>query len=309
LLFDEEKNPSGFIIDSNSIFKKFVIEFNDYKEMVDAVSTSEFVQKSIKYLGEDDKQRKLVDFAKSFELKAPSKNQEDWTLSFEWHDELEGVRLFNDAIRQTLSNLKNVSKASVNDLADAIDVRNTQNLEKLRTKLSVIKQIQIINSKQRIQYLLEQSAIAKEVGIETNRLDANALSQSSQNAISLSVNSSDVPFYLRGFKAIDKEILLIKNRSEEEHLLNSSVYLAAKEEILSLEKSLSSSQLRKISEVIVSDNVNDWVEFDLGIADVKSNKKPILYVALSIIFGGMVGVMYVVISNAIRNRKEWLAKS
>jgi LPS O-antigen subunit length determinant protein (WzzB/FepE family) len=194
-------------------------------------------------------------------------------------------------------------------LADAIDVRNTQNLEKLRTKLSVIKQIQIINSKQRIQYLLEQSAIAKEVGIETNRLDANALSQSSQNAISLSVNSSDVPFYLHGFKAIDKEILLIKNRSEEEHLLNSSVYLAAKEEILSLEKSLSSSQLRKISEVIVSDNVNDWVEFDLGIADVKSNKKPILYVALSIIFGGMVGVMYVVISNAIRNRKEWLAKS
>ena len=29
LLFDEQKNPSGFIIDSNSIFKKFVIEFND----------------------------------------------------------------------------------------------------------------------------------------------------------------------------------------------------------------------------------------------------------------------------------------
>ncbi|MBT7375155.1 MAG: hypothetical protein HN817_04420, partial [Porticoccaceae bacterium] len=192
LLFDEEKNPSGFIIDSNSIFKKFVIEFNDYKEMVDAVSTSEFAQKSIKYLGEDDKQRKLVDFAKSFELKAPSKNQEDWTLSFEWHDELEGVRLFNDAIRQTLSNLKNVSKASVNDLADAIDVRNTQNLEKLRTKLSVIKQLQIIDSKRHIQYLLEQSAIAKELGIETNSLDANALSQSSQNAISLSVNSNDV---------------------------------------------------------------------------------------------------------------------
>ena len=326
LLFDEEKNPSGFIIDSNSIFKKFVIEFNDYKEMVDAVSTSEFAQKSIKYLGEDDKQRKLVDFAKSFELKAPSKNQEDWTLSFEWHDELEGVRLFNDAIRQTLSNLKNVSKASVNDLADAIDVRNTQNLEKLRTKLSVIKQLQIIDSKRHIQYLLEQSAIAKELSIETNSLDANALSQSSQNAISfsldanalsqssqnaisLSVNSSDVPFYLRGFKAIDKEILLIKSRSEEEHLLNAADYLEAKEKILSLEKSLSSSQLRKISEVIASENVNDWVEFDLGIADVKSNKKPKLYVALSILFGGMVGVMYVVISNAIRNRKERLAKS
>ena len=309
LLFDEQKNPSGFIIDSDSIFKKFVIEFNDYKEMLDAVRTSEFVQKSIKDLGEDDKQRELIDFAKSFELKPPSRNQENWTLSFEWHDDLEGVRLFNDAIRQTLSNITNVSKASVNDLADAIDVRNTQNLEKLRTKLSVIKQIQIIHSKRHIQYLLEQSAIAKELGIETNRLDANALSQSSQNAISLSVNSNDVPFYLRGYKAIDKEILLIKSRSEEEHLLNASVYLATKEEILSIETSLSSSQLRKISEVIASENVNDWVEFDLGIADVKSQKKPILYVALSILLGGIVGAMYVVISNAIRNRKERLAKS
>lgn len=304
LLFDEEKNPSGFIIDSNSIFKKFVIEFNDYKEMVDAVSTSEFAQKSIKYLGEDDKQRKLVDFAKSFELKAPSKKQEDWTLSFEWHDEFEGVRLFNDAIRQTLSNLKNVSKASVNDLADAIDVRNTQNLEKLRTKLSVIKQLQIIDSKRHIQYLLEQSAIAKELSIETNSLDANALSQSSQNAISLSVNSNDVPFYLRGYKAIDKEIALIESRSDEIKLLIADGYIKTREEISSLETDLSSSQLRNAAEVIGNDIPNDWVHFDLAIADIKSQKKSMLYVVLSIVLGGMVGVMYVLISNAVRKRKE-----
>ena len=71
----------------------FIAEFNDYEEMVDAVSTSEFVQKSIKDLDDDDKQRALIDFAKAFELKAPSKNEENWTLSFEWHDDLEGAKL------------------------------------------------------------------------------------------------------------------------------------------------------------------------------------------------------------------------
>ena len=309
MLYDLEKNPNGYIFDSASVFKMFIAEFNDYEEMVDAVSTSEFVQKSIKDLDDDDKQRALIGFAKAFELKAPSKNEENWTLSFEWHDDIEGTKLFNDAIRQTLSNTKNISVSNVNELAKAIDIRNTRNLEQLRNKLSLIEKNQIDINKKRTQYLLEQSAIAKELGIETNRLDANALSQSSQNAISLSVNSNDVPYYLRGYKAIEKEVALIESRSDEDNLLISDGYIKTKEEIISLETDLSSSQLRNAAEVIANDIPNDWVQFDLSIADVKSQKKSMLYVALSIVLGGMVGAMYVLISNAVRKRKESSAKA
>ena len=42
---------------------------------------------------------KESDFAKAFELKASSKDEENWSLSFEWHDDIEGAKLFNDAIR------------------------------------------------------------------------------------------------------------------------------------------------------------------------------------------------------------------
>ena len=302
-------NQFTLSIDDESIFKIFIVEFNDYEEMADAVSASEFVQKSIKDLDDDDKQRALIDFAKAFELKAPSKNKENGTLSFEWHDATEGAKLFDDAIRQTISNIKNISVSNVKELAEAIDIRNTRNLEQLRNKLSLIKKNQIDRNKKRIQYLREQSAIAKELGIETNRLDANALSQSSQNAISLSVNSNDVPYYLRGYKAIDKEISLIESRSDDENLLIADGYIKVKEEIASLEKDLSSSQLRNAAEVIANDIPNDWVQFDLSIADVKSQKKSMLYVALSIVLGGMVGAMYVLISNAVRKRKEQLAKA
>ena len=304
-----KSNNFSLSIDENSMFKMFIAEFNDYEEMVDAVSKSEFVQKSIKDLEDGDKERALIDFAKAFELKAPSKNEENWTLSFEWHDDIEGRQLLNEAISQTLSNIRNVTQANFNDLAEAIDIRNTLNLEKLRNKLSIIEKNQIDRNKKRVQYLREQSAIAKELGIETNRLDANALSQSSQNAISLSVNSNDVPFYLRGYKAIDKEIALIESRSDEERLLTADGYIQTKEEIVSLETDLSSSQLRKAAEVIANDIPNDWVQFDLAIADVKSQKKSMLYVALSIVLGGMVGAMYVLISNAVRKRKESSAKA
>ena len=309
MLYDLEKNPNGYIFDSASVFKMFIAEFNDYDEMVDAVSTSEFVQKSIKDLDDDDKQRALIDFAKAFKLEVPSKNLKNWTMSFEWHDDIEGAKLFNVAIRQTLSNTKNISVSNVNELAKAIDIRNTRNLEQLRNKISLIEKNQIDINKKRTQYLLEQSAIAKELGIETNRLDANALSQSSQNAISLSVNSNDVPYYLRGYKAIEKEVALIENRSAEDNLLISDGYIKTKEEIISLETDLSSSQLRNAAEVIANDIPNDWVQFDLSIADVKSQKKSMLYVALSIVLGGMVGAMYVLISNAVRKRKESSAKA
>ena len=304
-----KSNQFSSSVDGNSIFKMFIAEFNDYEEMVDTVGKSEFVQKSIKDLDDEDKQRALIDFAKAFELKAPSKNEENWTMSFKWHDASEGAKLFNHAILQTLSETKNTSVSNINDLAEAIDIRNTRILEKLRNKLSLIKRNQVDRNKKRIQYLAEQSAIAKELGIETNRLDANALSQSSQNAISLSVNSNDVPFYLRGYKAIDKEIALIESRSDEEKLLIADGYIQTKEEIISLETDLSSSQLRMAAEVIANDITNDWVQFDLSIADVKSQKKSMLYVALSIVLGGMVGTMYVLISNAVRKRKEQLAKA
>ena len=309
LLYQAEENPNGFIFDSASVFKMFILEFNDYEEMVDAVGKSEFVQKTIKDLDDNGKQRALISFAKAFKLEALSKNEGIWTLTYEWHDELEGMRLSKDAFLQTLSNIKNRSVSNINDLANALDIQNTINIDKLRNKISIIKENQINKNKKRIQYLLEQAAIAKELGIETNGLDSNALSQTSNNVISLSVTPNDIPYYLRGYKAINKEISLIENRSDEENLLNADGYLQTLEELFSLETDLTPSQLRNASEVIANDNANDWVEFNFDFANVKSQKKSSVYVALSIALGGMVGVMYVLILNAIRKRKQNLANA
>ena len=309
LLFDGETNPNGYRIDSDSIFEQFVVEFNDYEEMVDALSSSEYVQEAIKNLDEIDKQGVLIAFAKSFELKAPTKNVENWHLSFEWHDDLEGRQLLKDAILKTLVNIRNAAKENIDVLATAVDTRNSRELESLHNEMSLIENKQMGRDKKRIQYLIEQSAIAKELGIERNKLDPNGLTQSSENGISLSFNSIDVPYYLRGYKAIDKEIELIRNRTQEQMLLSADNYLELKEKVVSLENDLASSQLRDASKTIEIDNPNDWVEFDMALADSKSQRKSKLYVALSIVSGGMIGVLFVLVSNAVRKRRERLAKA
>ena len=309
LLFDGVTNPNGYRIDSDSIFEQFVVEFNDYEEMVDALSSSEYVQEAIKNLDEIDKQGVLIAFAKSFELKAPTKNVENWHLSFEWHDDLEGRQLLKDAILKTLVNIRNAAKENIDVLATAVDTRNSRELESLHNEMSLIENKQMGRDKKRIQYLIEQSAIAKELGIERNKLDPNGLTQSSKNGISLSFSSIDVPYYLRGYKAIDKELELIRNRTQEQMLLSANNYLALKERVVSLENDLASSQLRDASKTIEIDNPNDWIEFDMALADSKSQRKSKLYVALSIVSGGMIGVLFVLVSNAVRKRRERLAKA
>ena len=309
MLYNKDDNPSGYIINSDSIFKTFVFEFNDYKEIAKVLSTSDFIQKIMDDLEDNEKQKVLIDFAKSFKLKAPSNNLENWVLSFEWHDDLEGLRLLNDAIRQTLLKVRNVTKSDIENLAQAIESRNSRALESLRNDLSVIVQNQILSDNKRIQYLTEQSLIAAELGYATNTLDSNSLFRSPPD-INLSGGSwNEPPYYLRGYKAIDKEILIIRGRSEEAKSLVAKGYLETSEKILSLERNLSSSQLRKASKMIANDNINEWIEFDLALSNVKSLKNSRQLVALFIVLGGMVGAIYVLISNVFRKRRAQLAEA
>ena len=60
-----KSNEFSFSVDDNSIFKMYIAEFNDYKEMVDAIGTSEIVQNSIKDLDDNAKRRALIGIAKS----------------------------------------------------------------------------------------------------------------------------------------------------------------------------------------------------------------------------------------------------
>ena len=290
--------------DAMSIFQMFVSEYRDYEEILMVLQRDEFVKQAISELDDYDKRVAMSKFAKKFSLVPPSKASDEWLLSFVWHDADAGKILFSEALLITLENVKAAVIANINTLAHSIDSRDQRQLETLRVELNLLKQKQDARIKKRIHYLMEQSAIAKELGIATNRLDANALSQSQTNGVSLNISSSDVPFYLRGFKAIDKEVSLIKSRSEEHQLLVTVDYLEIKEKILSLENSLSSEQLRNTLKLIENDNPADWVEFNLALADIVSQKNSVLYIVLSAMLGGMIGVIYVLVASATGKRNQ-----
>jgi len=299
LYFDKESNAGGFKFDTETVFENFVAEFNDYDEMLEVISEVEIVKQSIKDLDDIDKKRALIDFYKKIKI---IKNKNNWVLQFDWHDDYEGRRLFSNAIKKTLFTIHNKTKKNFLDLVRTVEIQNSLELEKLKNySTNAVLQIEKEKLKKRVKFLDEQSAIATELGIDSSKLSAFAFSQTSSN--------TEVPYYLRGYKAINKEIALIKSRSDKEIMLMADDVVLYNEKIAFLQNDISSSQLKNVAKAIDSINPENWVNFDMELADAKSQKKSMLYVALSMVLGGMVGVIYVLISNSIRKSKGQLAKA
>jgi len=309
LHFDKVLNNDGFAFNSESIFNDFIAEFNDYEEMVNVLSEDEFVKQSIKDLDYSDKKKALIQFAKEFEIVPPlnKKENENWLLKFKWHNDYEGRRLFSNAIQKTLINIQKNKNKIIYDLVKVVETENSFQLETLQDDLKAIMQAEKITLKKRVNFLYEQYAIAIQLGIETNKLDARVLPQNPPQVF-FGINPND-PYYLRGSKAIKKEIELIESRNEEDILPISDGYEKLYKEIASLQNDNSLTQLKIMANLIEDDDARNWIEFDMQLADSKSLNKPMLYNALSIALGLMVGVINVLISNAIRKRKGQSAKA
>jgi len=142
--------------------------------------------------------------------------------------------------------------------------------------LMINKNLKINKDVKRLEYLLEQSKIAKELDLKENQVDSINLSQTN---VSLNINNNDVAYYLRGSKAIDKEISLIRNRK----------YVS----FLDIEKLINS----------IKDNKIKWVDYNIYLAESKPIKDSKLLLMISIVSGLIIGVFYVLISHAIKSRK------
>ena len=263
-----DENLNGYVINANTIFNLFENEFNDYEELIEVIKDSSFVIEALKGLNEIEKKNKIIEYSKLFEIKH-SEDEENKFFIFKWHDSLEGSLLLEKAIDMVLLNTNKTISSDLKKLAISLDLRNERRSDFLQSRLNMLLSQQLEINKKRIHFLTEQSAIARELGIDSNILDVKALSQtnvitdkSDTKLTQFNINTDDSQFYLRGYQAIEKEISLIKNRSNEEQLLSSQEYINITSEIIQIENDLSAIQLRNYLGII--DNYdNSWLIYDL----------------------------------------------
>ena len=237
----------------NSIFlNKFYKELIDFEEFIEVISDTDNVKNNISNFNIDQQKVELFKYANLLEVI----NKEDkLVLNFEWHNSGEAINILEDTINLTLLNLE---KKTFKDFD---------------LNLEISKKRAIRKDMERLDYLLEQSLIAKELDISENQVDNVKLSQSN---VSFNINTSDLAYYLRGYKAIDMEIKLIKKR-------NYAKYSNLEQEL---------SELKKL-------NIN-WINYNIYLVKSKLIKDTRLILIISIMLGLIIGVIYVAIQNAFK---------
>jgi len=251
-------NQIDLLIQINqSNLTKFVNELEDYEEFLLSIKNTKKIQENILKLNIEDQEKETFRYAKLLEIVKPKKEEEKYTINFTWHDPNEAKKILQDALNLTSKNLKR-----------SIDLELSQRLE---YKKKLLFNDELI----RLDYLNEQSAIAKELNIIDNQIDNVNLSQSS---VSLNINTADIAYYLRGYKAIDKEIELIQNR---EH------------------------QNLKFIEQEINDLKNTeikFAEYNIDLMNSNGLKNTKLILSISILLGLIVGIFYVLITNALQSQ-------
>jgi LPS O-antigen subunit length determinant protein (WzzB/FepE family) len=256
-----QSNHSNHSITSNEIIlDRFIYELKDYEEFLFNLKNIKKFKEDIKNLSIEDQEKALFKYAKLLQIVKPKKKETNYTLNFKWHDTDEAKKIFQDTLNLVMNNM-------IKSIA-----------EQLKQTLEFEKKMIFQKDRKKLDFLSEQSSIAKELDISDNQVDGANLYQSN---LSLNINSNnitDTTYYLRGYKAIDKEIELIQNRDYQ-----SLKFI--EQEIDKFEKS-----------------EDKFVDYNVYLIQTKSlkNTKPILMI--SIILGLIIGVFYVLISNTFKSQ-------
>ena len=245
---------------SNQLYlDKFINELEDYEEFLLIIQNTKKIQEHLSKLNIKDQEKELFKYAKSLKIVPPKKNEQNYIINFTWHNSEEAQKILQDTLNLVSKNLK-----------ERIHLEFEQILE-------FEKRLLLNTDKIRLNYLREQSAIAKELNIIDNQIDNVNLSQSS---VSLNINTADIAYYLRGYKAIDKEIELIESRDYQNLKL--------------IEQEVNSFKAQNIK-------LADYNVYLMGVKLLKDTK---LILVISILLGFIVGIFYVLISNAFQPKKR-----
>ena len=240
-------------VNTKDIYNKFVKNLSNYGEVMNIFEKNKYIKKQISQLTELDKKNILYRYSQS--IKINRIDDETAIILFPWHNSKEGKEILTELINLVKKNLKK------------------EVFLELNSRVDLIKSITERNNLIRVDYLSEQNEIAKELNISDNQI---------LNLYQLNINMSqdDIAYYLRGYKAIEKEIELIKSRD----------FRVIK-------------NVKKLINSLESNNQIKWINFNLYSIKTNSINNFKRNLTLSIIMGLLVAVSYILISRAYHSFK------
>ena len=285
----------GKFITGERLLDIFIREFNDYRELRQAVTAVSPAVLEADFDSQEDRERVIIALARDFTL-APGKNETAHSIQFEGTDPDEIRAILNRAVADINRSVAQATRVNIENLRESTRVGIMNEIEQVQSTLdSKIRayQYEVAGT---VAYLREQAAIARELGIEQGDVG----SPRDQAGVSVTVETQR-PFYTRGYRAIEKEIALIEGRSPESYGYYIEGYrdLVERRELLLTDTRV--GQIDRALDQLPLGEDFQAVIIDLDLMDIESKTKAPLILALSIVLGGMVAVLYVLIRSGFQN--------
>jgi len=273
------------IVKFNLIEKNDFNDINDYEEAVIKLASEIKVEisDSFKKISDDD-----------------FKNENTYVLKFIYNDIDKWKQALSFVIVEANKNINKIVKKRFNSITNTLIQKDKFEIEDINTEinLEVVKYEQAI--KNELAYLKEQAVIARELGIKNNTLETETYSSPAN--IVTNVNSHDRPLYYRGYKAIEKTINLIENRSEKKTFIPNILELEMKKRVIQMNKDTARAVKLFFNTPISQDNFKA-ARINFATTSFEKINNEYLFYIIFIIIGSIIGISYALISHAFKNRK------
>ena len=203
---------------------------------------------------------------------------------------------------------RKVRATIINRFTTVISVQKQKNnfaIKDMDIKIHNVKKDYERNTKDRLAFLNEQAAIARKLDIKKNTIASQRFN--AQNTFVTNVKT-DTPFYLRGYLAIEEEMNQIKNRKDKTSFIKDLFKLEQQKRTLEQNETIQRA-IDLFNKTPLNQNDFQATIVKVATTDFKTNNKRNLYYALAVVLGGIIGVVYVLMANAFKNRRTLLTNS
>jgi chain length determinant protein (polysaccharide antigen chain regulator) len=304
-----ELNDSAFLlVNDQSLLSQFVEEVQSKQTIESFIKSNGYIEQQAE---ETDREFafRIRQSVYDFDLVPPvaatnNKPKTEWTLNISTHNPKLAFQITKDALELSNQKVSNQLLSNFERLEDKKSRGTKFALEDLDFQKRRVMVKYQFETESRLALLTEQAATARALGIaKQSLLTANYSNSvpSVTGSSSMSTVGIETPMYLRGYTALEKEILLLNTRPKPENFIPELTQINIARLQLLQDATISRAQERLALTPIGSDAFTA-VAYDMASIVFKSNRKTSLILALSIVLGGMLGIFVLLIRNTIINK-------
>ena len=278
-------------LDSRRVFERLMVkhrllERNDFDSDEDFDDALVQLASSINIAPDDDSQQ-------------IGEDAKHWQLSFEYNDRDKWLALLKDLKLETTREVQRLVTTQFANITEAMVTKRAFELEDLETAIdnTFADYEQVVNK--RVAFLQEQAAIARTLNVADNTIETQSFATQSGMITNI---TTEVPFYLRGYKAIEKELKLLRSRDDPVPFIDNLAELQRQKRALEQDKTVERAKSLFALSPIGSEQGFSAVSFEAASTTFKTQSNRMLMAILAAFIGGIIGIAYVLVSNAMKNR-------